>query len=506
MSKKITTGKEVFNKVVSGLNIVANSVASTLGPKGRNAYLYSIDPIQTKITNDGASIANNIVLQDPEEDSGAFIIRNVSAKTLDDCGDGTSTTTVLTQSIVNECIKRPESPIEIRQSLKEASEKILKILSKKSIPLKKEDIGKVALISSEDKNLAGKITEIVHKLGEKAVINVEDSKTFETDYEIVEGYEAQVGFTSPHFITDKKTSKAVYDDIPVLCSEKKISNVQDISPIFELFKAQGINKCVIVAEDFDDSILGMLVMNKNMGTFSSLVIRATGPLLADIAGSVGANIISDSTGITFQNFQLESLGNAKKIICDANKTVFIGDKDVSNDYINDLEAMAEGEPNMFTQRTMCSRVAQLRGGIAILRIGAPTDTERGYLKDKADDAVKATLCALEEGIVEGGGMTFWRISQELGEKTIGEQILKKSLRAPLRKIIENAGKDYTEIVSGLTLGEGYDAKNNTYVNLIEEGIIDPTKVERCALENAVSTASQLITVETLTTDIKDEKK
>jgi len=498
--KTILTNRDAFAKIIKGLDMVADAVGSTLGPKGRNAYVFNSDPIQTKTTNDGVTIANNIVLKDLQEDAGAFIIRNVSAQTLDDCGDGTTTTTILTQAIIHECLNRPENAMDIRESLKEAGKKVLNMLKKRSAPIKKEDIEKVALISSEDKHLAHLITEIVNKLGDKAVINVEDSKTLETNYEIVEGYNADVGFMSPHFINDKKSSRAIYENVPVLCTEKKISNIQDIAPIFDQFSKEKISQCVIVCEDIDDSMLGMLVMNKNMGVFNSLVIKATGLLLNDIAGSVGAKIISDSTGITFQNFALESLGRAKKIICDANKTILIGDGVSAKEYADKLEAQADTEPNQFTQKTMYKRVAKLRGGIAVLKIGASTDAERGYLKDKADDAVKATLSALEEGIVEGGGMALWRIAQELKGYSIGEQILRVALTQPLRKIIENAGKDYTDIIVKLPKDMGYNAKEDKYEFLITEGIIDPAKVERCALQNSISASSQLITVQTLITD------
>jgi chaperonin GroEL len=504
MAKKITSGKEVFNKTLIGLDKVADCVGSTLGAKGRNVFL--MDNLLPEIINDGAKIANKIVLKDQQEDAGAWIIRNISSQQLDDVGDGTTTVAVLTQAIIHECLKRPENPMEIRESLKEAGDKILKLLIKQSNPIKREDIEKVALVSSEDKTLAKLITEIINKLGDKAVINVEDSKTFATEYEIVDGYEANVGFMSLHFINDKKSNKAVYDNIPVLVSEKKISNIQDIQPIFELFKKESINQCVIVCEDIDDSMLGLLVMNKNMGIFNSLVIRATGPLLQDIAGTVGAKPISDSSGITFRNFVSASLGTARKVVCDANKTIFIGDGISSKEYADKLDAQAETEPNMYTQKNMKQRVAKLRGGIAVLKIGAPTDTERTYLKEKAEDAVKATQAALEEGIIKGGGMALWKIAQELKPKTIGEEILKRAIISPLRKIIENSGKDYTDILMNMPKIYGYDAKNDCYVDMITAGIIDPVKVTRCALENAVSAASQFITINNLITDVAEKSK
>lgn len=503
MSKKITFGEESMKSMMRGLDIAANAVGSTLGPKGLNVFLDNdLIPV---ISNDGATIANSVVLEDKLENAGAYLVRNTTSQTNDDCGDGTTTTAVLLQSIVKECLKRPENPMAVRESLKEASNKILEILASKSIKITKEDIEKVANISAENKDLARIITEIVNKLGEKAVINVEDSRTFATEYEIVDGYEAQVGFLSPHFINEKKSGKAIYNDVPVFVTEKKISNVQDIGPLFEMFKKNGVSSCVIVCEDIDDAMLGLLVMNKNMGIFNSLVIRATGPLLKDIEGVVDATRVSNETGVNFSSVEMKHLGKAKKIVCDANKTLFLGDGAPAQIYASTLEQLASNEKNMYTKKSLETRIAKLRGGVAVIRVGASTDLEREYLKYKAEDAVKATQCALEEGIVEGGGMTLWRIANEMKPKTIGEEILKKALTSPLKKIVENCGKDYADIIKNMPEGEGYDAKNDVYTDMIKSGIIDPVKVERCALENAVSSAGTFITTVATITDAPKDK-
>jgi len=504
MSKEVNYGVKVMEKMLVGLDKAALPVIGTIGPKGLNVYIQ--DPMEPKITNDGATIASQIVLDDPVEDAGAYVIRNTSSQTNDDVGDGTTTTATLTHALVHECVNRPENPMLIKQSLKEAGDKVLKILAKKSIKIDQKDIEKVAIISSEDKKLAKIINEIIGKLGDKAVINVEDSKTFATEYEIVDGYEAHVGFMSPHFITDKKTARAIYTDIPVLVTAKKISNIIDIQPIFKQFEENKVSQCVIVCDDIDDSMLGMLVMNKNMGRFNALVIRATGELLEDIAGSVGADIVSDATGINFSNVELSNLGLAKKIVCDANKTIFIGDNLAAFKYANNLESKANSEPNQYIAKRMQDRVAKLRGSIAVLKIGASTDPERNYLKYKAEDAVKAVQAALAEGIVEGGGMTLYNIAEELEPKTIGEEIIKKALKAPLQQIIKNAGKDYTEILLNMPDGQGYDAKRDCYCDLMEAGIIDPVKVERCSLENAVSAASTFITTFSCITEKEDNGK
>lgn len=502
----------IFNpiqKMLVGLDIAADAVCITLGPKGGNVGID--DPTFPKTINEGGTIAYNIILDDRVENAGANIIRNTTAQTTDDAGDGRSTTAALIKGLAHACIERPENPMEIRESLNQACQKVLKKIGKKSKKITKKDVEKVALISCEDKEIARLISEIVSKLGEKAVINVEDSKTFATEYEITDGYEAHVGFMSPRFITDKKTAKSTYSDISVLCTEKKISNLSDISNIFNDFAfevkngqkvphSNPITSCIIICDDIDDSMLGMFVQNFEMKIFNALVIRATSLLLEDIAGYTGAKIISNSTGVTFQNFKREYLGFAKKVVSDANKTLFIGNGFSHKQYAKELGAKAEGEPNMYTQKNMEKRVAKLLGGIAVLRIGAATDYEREYKKPKAEDAVRAVKGALEEGVIEGGGMALWRIAQEIKPKTIGEAVLKKALVTPLQWIIKNAGLDYAEVVMNLPKDKGFNAKTLKYENLFETGIQDPTKVERCALENAISSVGIFITTNAIIID------
>jgi chaperonin GroEL len=489
--------------MLKGLDIAANAVCGTLGPKGRNVLID--DENYPKTINEGGTIAAYIVLEDRVENAGANYIRNTTGQTSDDAGDGRSTTAALVQSLAHACVERPENPMEIRESLTKAGKKVLKQIAKQSIKITNKEVEEVAFISSEDRQVARLISEIVDKLGDKAVINVEDSKTFRTEYEIVAGYEAHVGFLSPGFITDKKTAKASYKDIPILVAEKKISNIADISPIFEMFKAESIGQCVIVCDDIDDAMLGMFVANNQMGTFKSLIVRASSLLLQDIAGVVGAKTVSDSTGVTFKNFTIQDLGFAKSVVSDANKTVFIGDGRASKQYAKELEAKADGEPNMYTAKNMRDRVAKINGGVAILKIAAATDAEREYKKPKAEDAIRAVKGALEEGVVEGGGMTLWRIAQGLNGKTIGEQVLKKAMVAPLQWIIKNSGKDYTEVILNMPKGLGYNAKSNTYVDLVKAGITDPAKVERCALENAISSVGIFITTHAVVIDVKNDK-
>jgi chaperonin GroEL len=462
-----------------------------------------MDLMLPKITNDGVKIANKISLKDQEEDAGAYIIRNVSSQQNDDVGDGTTTVTVLTQAIIHEALKRPESPMLIRKSLQEAAEGVLKKLAKLSIKTKKSDIEKIALISSEDKKIARLIVEIIDKLGEEAVINVEDSKTFSTEYELVDGYEAHVGFMSEHF-ANNKSGKAVFEDIPVIVADSKISGLAEIVPLSKMLQENNIGKCVIVCSDIDDQMLGLFILNNQQGTLKSVLIRATDWLLHDIEGVTGARAISKTNSITYQNFKKEHLGYAKKVVSNANTTLFVTDGVSSKKYAKFLEMQADNEPNQYTREMIQKRINKLKGKLAVLKIGAATDTDRDYLKDKAEDSVKAVQAALAEGYVEGGGMTLWRLAQDIKPKTIGEEILKEAMTVPFRKIVENAAKNYTDTVLNMPKGLGYNAWSDKYENLIESGVIDPTKVERLALENAVNTASTFITTSTLITDL-DEK-
>lgn len=496
---------------MAGFDKVADAVVGTLGPRGRNVFID--DAMAPKITNDGATISQYIILPDKVENMGANIVRNTSAQTNDDAGDGTTTTAVLLQAIVHQCINRPENPMEIEGSLKESAEKIIKLLKKQAVEIDPKDVDRVAMISAdgsstaENKQIAQIVTAIIGKIGEDAVITVEDSRTSETEYEIVEGYEAGVGFMNQVFVNDPKRARAVMNNVPVLVTEKKIASIGDLANIFGQFKQEGITEAVIVCEDIEAPILGVLAGNKMSGNFSSVVIRATGDTLKDIEAVVGAKRISDSNGISFLTFDVKKhLGKVKKIVSDSNKTLFIPHNTSSaTQHANFLQKFADAEPNMYIKERLNKRISQLRGGVAVIKVGAHTDFEREFLKLKAEDTIKAVKAALEEGIVEGGGMALWRIAQSLKPKTIGDDILKKALTAPLRKIIENAGKDYAEIISNMPKEMGYDAKKGVYVEMIKEGIIDPAKVERCALQNSVSAAAKFITVFCTISDVEPKE-
>ncbi len=512
MAKDLRFEKEAITEMLRGIDIVGNAVGGTLGPKGRNVYID--DPMFPKVINDGATIAQNIELADPFQNMGVKILKNTSGQTNDNAGDGTTTTAVLTQALIHACVERPENPIQVRDSVRIAAKKALELLNTMKTPVSTSDIERVARISSENEELTKMITEIIKKIGKKAVITIEDSRTFSSSYEIVSGYETIWGFLSPYFINDPKDQRLVYEDVPVFVSEKKISNVIDLDPILKVLvpsDEQGnhsprTNTLVIVCEDIDPAVLGILVANHVQKRFNFAVIRATGDALKDIAGVCGATAVSDETGVSLQKLEWKHFGKVKKIISTAKKTLFVPTLANAIDYGHVLAEKAKAEKNEYLKKQLIERAAKVEGAIGVIRIGAATDFERENLKYKAEDAVKAVLSALEEGIVEGGGMTLFRISEKLSGNSVGEQIMRSVLKSPLRKIIENSGKDYADILRGMKADQGYDAKNDKYVNMISAGIIDPAKVERCAIENSVSAATEFITSFCAISDEKIEQE
>ena len=480
-----------LSKMLVGLNIACDAAGGTLGPKGKNVYID--DPMVPKITNDGHTIISHIELPDKLENMGLKIAKSSCARTVDEAGDGTTTTAVLLQAIMRECMKRPENPMVIRKSLLDALPKILVSIKNASHKIDKKDIKKVALISSEDEVLATAISNILIKLGSDATVKVEDALDNTTSVTMTDGYEASVGYLDSRFSNNKTKAICEMKNVPVIVCEKKISAVSDVKHILELLQAASISECVFVVEDIDNAILGQFLLWKMTGQLSCLLIRAQGDVLKDIEACVGATRVSDSTGVTFQKIGIQHFGRCKEVISNDNKTLFIPENpDKSKTYVGVLKQRAIEERNSYVKDKLMRRAHQMTGSIAVLKIGSP-DFNREYLKDKADDAIRACKAALEEGIVEGGGMCLYRIAETLKPKTIGEEILKKSLSSPLRKIIENAGEDYAEIIKDMPKGQGYDAKTNRYANMIECGIIDPSKVERCSLSNALSNAANLIT-------------
>jgi chaperonin GroEL len=494
MSKDVSL--DPIGKLLVGVNKVADAVGGTLGPKGLNVFLDTVPP---RITNDGKTIADAIDLEDRHENLGAWLVKNTAAQQVDAAGDGSSTASLLVREIVKESLKRPENKMAVAQSLKAALPGVIKAIVQVSRPLK--DIKQVALISAEDDVLATNIAELVEKVGATGTIRVEENYEPEISYEVVDGYEANVGYLSPVFINNRERLTAEFDNAPVFCSAKKIGAVGDIAKLFEDLQANKINQIVIVAEEIEQEILGLFAINKQLGRLQILAIRATGPLLEDIAASVGATLVADNTGISFDNFDVKEHMGQAKVISSEKKTVFLSKNNKAKEQADRLSALADMNPNKWEADRSRDRAAKLRKGIAVLRIGSYSTVDMTYLLDKADDAVHATQAALEEGIVEGGGMCLWRIAQEMEPKTVGEEVLKKALCSPLKQICENAGKEYAEVVRQLQDNQGYNAKDDVTCDMFASGIVDPAKVERTAVTNALLNAAQFITTHAAVIDV-----
>ncbi len=498
MKKDILFDREALQRIRHGLSVAARAVGRTLGPNGRNVFIW--DAMLPRITNDGVSIAGKVVLADQAEDLGAWIIRTASARQVDEVGDGTTTVAVMSEALAEECFTRPENPMVIRRSLQAAVPGIVAAIKKASRPTTKADIKRIALVSAENEEIASLVAEVIEKKGEEALVLVEDSPTSISFIEMVDGYEAQVGFLSPYFITNPTTQRAEYKDVLILATHQKIGTIGDVKNVYDKLQEANIGQLVIVCDDIEMGVLGSMVKSKLTGAFNTLVIRATGELLDDVAAATGATAVSPQTGVTLENLELKHLGRANSVISDQKKTQFVASSKSAEQKAKQLISQANNTKNELEQKTFRKRAAKLRGGVALLKVGTTSEPDRGYLKDKAEDAVAAVKAALAEGYVEGGGMTLYRVAEAMKPKTIGEEILKRVLTAPLRMIIENGGEDYATLVKNLPTGKGYNAKTGEYEDLFKAGIIDPAKVERVAVESAVSAVSTLITTHATITD------
>lgn len=503
MTKHVSFNNEKFYK---GFHIAAKAVGGTLGPLGRNVYL--ADKVLPRFTNDGASIANKIILSDPEEDAGAWVIRSATARAADESGDGTTTTAVIAEALFDQIQKSSVSAVEIRRQLYESMKELRNMIADHAHPTKVKDIRHIASVSSEDETLTNLITEVFDKRGPESQITVEDSEDATSSVEIKDGYEVNVGCVSPWLLNKRVKQMAEYKNVSVLCTHKKVENITQLLPIYEKLQGKGITSLVIVCDDMDDVTLGHIVSNHQRGTFSTLVIRATGERLDDIASVVGATPISQQTGRDFADKDvLQTLGVASLVVstvgtaASPGRSTFVGrNGKTAKERATQLEAHAATLHNDFEKQSVLKRAAKLKSGIAVIKIGAYSEQELGYLRDKADDAIKAVRSALEEGYIEGGGITLYKISQELEEKTLGDKILKAALQAPFKRIIENAGQDFAEIVRNMPKNIGYNAKNNKYEDFIKSGIIDPAKVARVAVESAISSVSEMLVTHALVVD------
>ncbi len=528
MPKQIASGLDARKKIKLGIDKVADTVKVTIGPKGRNVILDKGfgSPV---ITNDGVSIAKEIELEDKFENIGAELIKEVASKTNDAAGDGTTTSTIMTQALVREGLKFVEtgiSPIGIRQGMEAARKDTLEILKKNSKKISsKEEVAQVATISAESKEMGTMIATVMDQVGGDGVVTVEESQTFGLEKEIVEGMNFDKGYISPYMITNGEAQTAELKDSYLLITTKKISAISEILPILEKITALGKKELTIIAEDVDGEALTTLVVNKLRGTLNVLAIKAPDygdnkkAILEDIAILTGATLISEEKGMDLKTIDLKDLGQAQKVIATKDGTTIVGGRGKKKDIdarITQIKSMAESSKNSYDQEKMHKRSAKLSGGVAVIKVGAATETELTYAKHKMEDALSATRAAISEGIVAGGGVALAKAGAELKksktknsdhEFRAGYEALLEALNEPLKQIVMNTGKKSADVVLEKVLNEkgvnfGYDAAKDEYLeDMIKSGIIDPLKVTRTALENAVSIASMFLTTEAIVTDL-----
>jgi chaperonin GroEL len=538
MAKQITHGEESRAAILRGVNQLADAVKITLGPKGRNVVLGKSYGSPT-ITKDGVTVAKEIDLKDATENMGAQMVREVASKTSDVAGDGTTTATVLAQAIYREGVKTVAAganPMALKRGIDKAVERATAAIKKLSKPVAGDMIAQVGTISANgDATIGALIAEAMSKVGKDGVITVEDAKTMETDLEFVEGMQFDRGYLSPYFITDTAKMEAVLENPVILLSEKKISSMRDLLPILEQVAKLG-KPILIVAEDVDGEALATLVVNKLRGTINVAAVKAPGfgdrrkELLQDIAILTGGKVISEDLGIKLENVKVEDLGRAKKVTIDKENTIIIdggGNTDDLRGRVKTLKAQIEDSSSDYDREKLQERLAKLVGGVAVIRVGAATETELKEKKARVEDAMHATRAAVEEGIVAGGGVALIRAAKALdkfkvfetdedGETTgdpdeqIGVNIIRRALEEPLRQIVQNAGQEGAVIVEKVRSNKdpnfGYNAETETFEDMVAAGIIDPAKVTRCALQNAASIAGLMLTTEALISELPEDDK
>lgn len=535
MAKKVIFDAEVRGALKRGVDIVAGAVRVTLGPRGRNVALDRSWGSPT-ITNDGVSIAKEITLADKFENMGAAIVKEVATKTNDKAGDGTTTAVVLTQAIVHEGLKRTAlgaNAMMVRRGIERAAKDAVEELRKMAKPVKgKSEIRQVAAISAESPELGATIGDIVEKVGKDGVVTVEESQSMGIESDFVEGLEFDRGYVSAYMITNAERMEAEAKEVPVLITDKKISVIKEILPLLEKLAQSGRKDLFIIADDVDGEALATFVVNKLRGAFNVLAVKAPGygdrkkDMLQDIAITVGAQVISEDLGIKLENADLSMLGKANRIIATKDSTVIVGGKGKKSEIearVASLRKQSENMDSKFDKEKLEERIAKLSGGVAVIRVGAATETEMKYLKDKIEDAVNATKAAIAEGIVPGGGSALAKVAEKLSrkvdpkahdEETIGYRILLTALVAPLLQIAKNSGReDGPVILQEITKkggNYGFNAASESVdaeiIDMIEAGIIDPVKVTRSCVENAASAAAVLLTTEAAVADEPEEKK
>ena len=523
MAKMLSYGEEARQALERGVDKLANTVKVTLGPKGRNVVLWRAygTPL---VTNDGVTIAKDIELEDPFENMGAQMVKEVSTKTNDVAGDGTTTATLLAQAIIHEGLKNlvaGANPVVMNKGMAKATKVAVETIQKNSQPVNgSEDIARVGTVSSGDEKIGTLIAEAMEKVGSDGVITVEESKTAETYSEVVEGMQIDRGFLSPYMVTDTEKMEAVLDDPLILLTDKKISNIQEIIPILEQVIQSG-KKLLIMAEDVEGEALSTLLVNKLRGTLNVLCVKAPGfgdrrkEMLQDIAILTGATVISSDYGLELHNTSMEHLGTARQVKAGKETTIIVdggGAPEAIKERTQMIRNEFERSTSEYDREKLQERLARLAGGVAVIRVGAATETEMKEKKLRIEDALNATRAAVEEGIVAGGGTAYVNAIPEIeklvdsveGDEKTGVQIIARALTAPLRQIATNAGLDASVILEKVKnsgeVGYGFDAYKEVYCDMISNGIVDPTKVTRSALENAASISAMLLTTEALVGD------
>jgi len=527
MAKQIVTGENSRQSILRGINILANAVKITLGPRGRNAVIEKKFGAPV-ITKDGVTVAKEIDLQDPLENMGAQMVREVASKTSDVAGDGTTTATILAQAIFREGVRTVAagaSPMGLKRGIEKAVEVAVEEIKKFSRDVKGEMIAQVGTISANtDKQVGNIIAEAMKKVGKDGVITVEESRTMETTLEVVEGMQFDRGYLSPYFVTDPERMECVLEDVRILIHEKKISSMKDLLPLLEQIAKMG-KPLLIIAEDVEGEALATLVVNKLRGTLQCAAVKAPGfgdrrkAMLEDIATLTGGKAVTEDLGIKLENVKIEDLGRAKKVTIDKDNTTIVegaGKTSEIEGRVKQIRAQIEETTSDYDKEKLQERLAKLVGGVAVIKVGAATETELKEKKARVEDAMHATRAAVEEGIVPGGGVSLLRCIPALDrlklhdDEAIGVNIVKRALEEPLRQIAQNAGHEGAVVAGRVRESKdenfGFDAETGEFTDLVKAGVIDPAKVTRLALQNAASIAALMLTTEALVAEIKEDEK
>ncbi len=528
MAKQLLFSDDARAALLRGVNIMSHAVKATLGPKGRNVVIDKKFGSPT-ITKDGVTVAKEVELKDNYEDMGAQMIKEVASKTSDVAGDGTTTATVLAQAIFREGLKNVTAganPMGLKRGIEQAVAAVVEDLKRLSKSTKdKKEISQVATIASNnDKTIGTLIAEAMEKVGKDGVITVEESKSSETVLDVVEGMQFDRGYLSPYFVTDAERMEVVIEDASILIHEKKISVMKDMLPLLEQVARSG-KPLLVIAEDVEGEALATLVVNKLRGTLSCAAVKAPGfgdrrkAMLEDIAVLTGGKAITEDLGIKLENIKLEDLGRAKKVVVDKDNTTLVegsGKSSAIEGRIKQIRTQIDDTTSDYDKEKLQERLAKLAGGVAVIKVGAATETAMKEKKARVEDALNATRAAVEEGIVPGGGVALLRCAKAIeklkleGDEAVGANIVRRALEEPIRQIVENSGLEGSVVVEKVKAAQvptyGFDAESMDYVDMFQAGIIDPTKVERIALENAASIASLLLTTEALITDLPEEKE